>query len=99
MRNIPIAIWFVAICCSFGGLMIWFCDSVAATGCVRPENQFRYETWTDESTGHRFIVVAPRWRDGVGICLIPSFVSEVEEDSEVPEPKILESVVTWPERN
>jgi len=95
-----VGIWFVIVCCMFGtGLLIF--DSIQRgekTSPCRTPSQCSFETWIDEATGNRFIIVVPRWKDGVGICLIPE--REAENDCPAPalaEKVILESTVGWKE--
>lgn len=98
-----VGIWFIIFCCSFGtGLLIF--DSIkrtekAVSATASRPSGCEYEVWTDDSSGHRFLVVTRKWNiGGVGVCLIP----EREEENDCPAPALaekvtLESTAGWKE--
>lgn len=97
-----VGIAFIVTCVAFGvGLLVF--DNAKRNKskeptCTPVHPETAVETWTDPETGHRFAVSYRRWRDGVGICLIPE--REEENDCPVPalaEKGILESTVGWKE--
>lgn len=97
-----IGIWFVAVSLLLAILLCLY-DDLQRGGptehtCTSVHPETAVEIWTDPKTGHRFAVSYRRWRDGVGICLIPE--REEENDCPVPalaEKVILESTVGWKE--
>ena len=98
-----IAYVFAAVCCFFGAGLIAFDSFVGGDGhAVTKKPQAKYvhcEVWTDEKTGHRFLVAIRKWDiGGVGVCLIPDFKKEDDEEHiEVPHPRDLESTAGWKE--